>query len=70
LIAFYRRFQIIFKEIILYVGFGYGLSRTINEISEKAQKSLIKRVERGFFRALKMSLSYCTPLEIMPRWNF
>jgi hypothetical protein len=70
LIAFYRRFQAIFKEVIVYVGFGYGLSRIKNEISEKAQKSLIKRVERGFFRALKMSLSYCTPLEIMPRWNF
>lgn|GEM_PF-2360818 len=30
LIAFYGRVQVIFKEIILYVGFGYGLSRTIN----------------------------------------
>ena len=44
LVAFYRGFQVIFKEIILYVGFGYGLSRIINEISEKAQKSLITRI--------------------------
>ena len=70
LIAFYRSFQVIFKEIILYVGFGYGLSRTINEVSEKAQKSPIKRGERKFFRALKMSLSHFIPFEIMDRWNF
>ncbi len=44
LIAFYRSLQVIFKEVILYVGFGYGLSRIINEISEKAQKSLITRI--------------------------
>jgi len=77
LIAFYRSFQVIFKEVILYVGFKYGLSRIKNEISEKAQKSLIKRTEKGFFRALKMGLSCFTPLEIMDRsvssrndWNF
>jgi hypothetical protein len=47
LIALYRRFQAIFKEVIVYVGFGYGLSRTKNEISEKARKSLITRLPAG-----------------------
>jgi hypothetical protein len=27
LIAYYMSFQIIFKETVLYIGFGYGLSR-------------------------------------------
>src|SRR4030042_6809026 len=40
LIAFYRRFQVIFKEVILYVGFGYGLSRTKNRLSFKVQKCI------------------------------